>query len=146
MSDLRIEKPLDDAALADWRRVHNTVIPTHPLSLADARDRAVRHVLEVAYAGDELVGCSTVRPPVDGTRTATVIARVLPGHRRRGYGTELYRRGLARARELGAETVETVVLSSNEDGLHFAERQGFFELERYTLPGEPVEWVDLRLA
>ncbi|NGO80666.1 GNAT family N-acetyltransferase [Streptomyces sp. YC504] len=146
MSDLRIEKPVHDAALADWRRVHNTVIPAHPLSLADARDRAVRHHLEVAYAGEELVGCSTVRPPVEGSRTATVIARILPVHRRQGYGTELYRRGLERARELGAETVETVVLSSNEDGLRFAERHGFVVLERYTLPGSPVEWVDLRLA
>ncbi|MFI6939892.1 GNAT family N-acetyltransferase [Streptomyces sp. NPDC050418] len=145
-TNLRIEKPVDDAALADWRRVHNTVIPTHPLSLADARDRSVRHRLEVAYLDGDLVGCSTVRPPEEGSRTATAIARVLPGHRRQGFGEELYRRALAQARELGAEAVETVVLASNEDGLRFAVRRGFTEIERYVLPGSIVEWIDLRLA
>ncbi len=144
--DLRIEKPLDDAALADWRRVHNTVVPPHPLSLADARDRSVRHVLEVAYLGEELVGCSTVRPPADDSRTATVIARVLPDHRRQGFGAELYRRGLERARELGAEVVETVVLADNGDGIRFAERHGFVEFDRYTLEGRSEVWIDLRLG
>ncbi|SDJ91069.1 GNAT family N-acetyltransferase [Streptomyces indicus] len=144
---LRIHSPRDDRALADWRRVHNTVIPHHPLSLADARDRSVRHHLEVAYLGEDLVGCTTVRPPADDSRTATVIARVLPGHRRKGFGAELYRRGLARARALGAEIIETVVLAENEEGLRFALQRGFVETERYVLvPGDTVEWVDLRLA
>nr|WP_308120689.1 GNAT family N-acetyltransferase [Streptomyces bambusae] len=116
------------------------------LSLDEVRERAGRHHLEVAYVGDLLVGCTTVRPPEDGTRTATVIARVLPAHRGRGIGRELYARGLARARELGAETIETVVLSSNEDGLHFALGHGFVETERYLLPGDTIPWIDLRLT
>ncbi|GAA3165554.1 MULTISPECIES: GNAT family N-acetyltransferase [Streptomyces] len=144
MSRLRIVPPADDAALRDWRHVHNTVIPTHALSLDDARERAARHRLEVAHLDGALVGCSTVRPPVDGT--ATVIARVLAPYRGRGHGTELYARGLERARQLGAETVETVVLASNEDGLRFALRNGFVETERYLLPGDTIPWIDLRLA
>ncbi|MEU6483768.1 GNAT family N-acetyltransferase [Streptomyces sp. NPDC046887] len=142
---LRIVSPEDEAALGDWLHVHNTVIPTHHLTLDEARDRAGRHRLEVAYLGDTVVGSSTVRPPADDTRAATVIARVLPGHRGRGFGGRLYARGLDRARRLGAETVETVVLSSNEDGLRFARKHGFAETERYVLPGETVPWVDLRL-
>ncbi|HYJ66052.1 MAG TPA: GNAT family N-acetyltransferase [Nocardioidaceae bacterium] len=56
-------------------------------------------------------------------------------HRRQGFGEELYARGLDRARELGAKVIVTVVLSSNEDGLRFAHKHGFVEVERYVLPG-----------
>ncbi|GAA3377184.1 hypothetical protein GCM10020367_51870 [Streptomyces sannanensis] len=83
MSDLRMEQPDSDAEFEDWQYVHNTIIPTHILSLDEIRERARRNHLEVAYLGDVLVGCSTVRPP-DETLTATVIARVLPAHRGRG--------------------------------------------------------------
>ena len=135
----------DDATLRDWQHVHNATIPAHQLSLEEVRERAGRNHLEVAYLGAVLVGCSTVRPPTDDTRTATVIARVLAAHRGQGLGEELYARGLSQARELGAEVVETVVLSSNEDGLRFAHRHGFVETQRYVLPRETVPWVDLRL-
>ena len=146
MSDLRIQQPDGDATLKDWQHVHNVIIPTHLLSLEEVRERAQRHHLEVAYVGDELIGCSTVRPPAGDTLTATVIARVLAAHRGQGFGEELYARGLDRARELGAEVIETVVLSSNEDGLRFALKHGFVETERYLLPGDSIPWIDLRLA
>ncbi|PNE40500.1 GNAT family N-acetyltransferase [Streptomyces noursei] len=146
MSDLRFQQPDDDVALRDWQYVHNVIIPTHILSMEQIRERAQRHHLEVAYLGDVLVGCSTVRPPSDDTLTATVIARVLAPHRGQGFGEELSARGLNRARELGAEVIETVILSSNEDGLRFAHKHGFAEIERYLLPGETIPWIDLRLA
>lgn len=132
--------------LKDWQYAHNVIIPTHSLCLDEVRERAQRHHLEIAYLGDDLVGCSTVRPPTDETRTATVIARVLAPHRRQGFGGELYARGVNRARELGAEVIETVVLSSNEDGLRFALKHGFVETERYLLPGDTIPWIDLRLS
>jgi GNAT superfamily N-acetyltransferase len=75
---------------------------------------------------------------------ATVIARVLPEYRRRGFGTALYERGLTHARVLGAKTIETCVLAANEDGLRFAEKRGFAEVERYVLDDGNEEWVDLR--
>ncbi|MFG2825919.1 GNAT family N-acetyltransferase [Streptomyces sp. NPDC048434] len=146
MSDLRIQQPDDDATLKDWQHVHNVIIPTHLLSLDEVRERAQRHHLEVAYSGDDLIGCSTVRAPTDDTLTVTVIARVLAAHRGQGFGEELYARGLSRARELGAEVIETVVLSSNEDGLRFARNHGFVEIERYLLPGDSIPWIDLRLS
>ncbi|WP_331719581.1 GNAT family N-acetyltransferase [Streptomyces virginiae] len=146
MSDLRIQRPDGDAMLKDWQYAHNVIIPTHSLCLDEVRERAQRHHLEIAYLGDDLVGCSTVRPPTDETRTATVIARVLAPHRRQGFGGELYARGVNRARELGAEVIETVVLSSNEDGLRFALKHGFVETERYLLPGDTIPWIDLRLS
>jgi GNAT superfamily N-acetyltransferase len=146
VTGLRIEPVDHEDSLKDWLHVHNTVVPTHHLTLDEVRERAGRNRLEVAYVGDVLVGCSTVRPPTDGTATATVIARVLGPYRRRGFGEALYERALRCARGLGAEVIETVVLESNPDGLRFAHRHGFVEVERYLLPGETVHWIDLRLA
>ncbi|MFJ4850900.1 MULTISPECIES: GNAT family N-acetyltransferase [unclassified Streptomyces] len=145
MPQLRIEQPHGDDALRDWQRVHNEIIPTAVLSLDDVRERAGRNHLEVAYLGDDAVGCTTVRPPEGDEAAATVIARVLPAHRGRGFGAQLYARGLGTARGMGAGVVETVVLASNEAGLRFAERHGFVEVERYVLPGDTIPFVTLRL-
>ncbi|MDX3760144.1 GNAT family N-acetyltransferase [Streptomyces mirabilis] len=146
MSTLTFQQADDEAGLKDWQYVHNVIVPPAAMSLDEVRERSGRNHLEVVYLGDVLVGCSTVRPPKDGGSTATVIARVLSGHRRQGFGEELYERGLKQARALGADVIETVVLASNEDGLRFAVQRGFVEIERYVLPGETAEWVDLRLA
>ncbi|WP_344213034.1 GNAT family N-acetyltransferase [Kribbella sancticallisti] len=142
---LRIEPVSDDATLRDWQHVHNEIIPTDPLSLDDIRERARRNRLTVAYSGELLVGCSTVRPPSDETTAATVIVRVLPEHRRRGFGTAMYESELAEARDLAA-TIETIILESNQDGLRFAEKHGFVEFERYVLPGATIAYLTLRLA
>jgi GNAT superfamily N-acetyltransferase len=132
--------------LEQWRHVHNVIVPPAAMSLDEVRARAARYRLENAYVGDVLVGCSTVRPPEGEEAVATVIARVLPEYRGRGYGTALYDRGLAHARVLGARVVETCVLAANEDGLRFAVARGFVETERYVLDGEGDLWVDLRLG
>lgn len=68
-----------------------------------------------------------------------------PRCRSGGCCEQLYQRGLAEARRLGAQVVDTVVLASNEDGLRFALHHGFVELERYVLPGDTIPFVDLRL-
>ncbi|MDT0410960.1 MULTISPECIES: GNAT family N-acetyltransferase [Streptomyces] len=133
---LHVEQPHGDDALGDWRHVHNAVIPVQPLSLAEVRERAERNHLDLARAGGVLVGSTTVRPPKDGV--ATVIARVLPAHRRRGYGTELYAHALHQARALGATAIETCVLASNEDGPRYARVHGFTEIDRYVLPGSTI--------
>lgn len=135
-----------EAALRDWQHIHNLIIPVSPLSAGDIRARAHRNHLEVAYLGGTAVGCSTVRPPADGTATATVIARVLPQHRRHGFGEQIYQRALAKAHELGAHIIETVILASNDDGLRFAERHGFTETARHILPGDTTAYVGLRLT
>ena len=149
MSGLRFEQVQpagDGVTLRDWQHVHNLIIPADPLPADEIAVRAQRNHLEVAYLDRVAVGCSTVRPPADGTAAATVIARVLPDHRRQGFGEQIYLRALARARESGAEVIETVVLASNEDGLRFARQHGFVETDRYVLPGDTIPFVDLRLA
>lgn len=132
--------------LRDWRHVHNVIVPPAAMTLDEVRERSGRNRLENAYLGDVLVGCSTVRPPEGEDAVATVIARVLPGHRGAGIGTALYDKGLAHARVLGARAIETVVLAANEDGVRFAERLGFTETERYVLPDETDLWLTLRLT
>ena len=134
----------DDDALDDWRRIHNEIIPTAPLSAPDVRERAGRNHLEVAYLDGVAVGCSTVRAPADDA--VVVIARVLPAYRRRGFGEQIYRRALRKARESGAKHIDTVVLASNEDGLRFAVKHGFTEIDRYLLPGDVIPFIDLRWA
>jgi len=147
--DLRFETVRPDSGddvRADWRHVHNVIIPTAPLSAGEVRERAQRNRLTVTYLGGTLVGCSTVRPPAGDWATATVIVRVLPEHRRRGFGGRMYAEALTAARELGARTVETVVLAANEEGLRFAERHGYAEIDRYVLDGDTIPFIDLRLA
>ncbi|MFC9911517.1 GNAT family N-acetyltransferase [Streptomyces sp. NPDC127197] len=146
VSGVRIEAVEGEAMLEEWRHVHNVIVPPAALSLDEVRERSGRYRLENAYVGDVLVGCSTVRPPEGETGVVTVIARVLPEWRGRGIGTLLYENGLAHARVLGADAVETCVLAVNEDGLRFAGARGFVEVERYVLDGERDEWVDLRLS
>jgi len=146
MTDIRIEPVADETGLRDWRHVHNLIVPPAAMSLDEVRERSGRNRLENAYLGDTLVGCSTVRPPQGEDAVATVIARVLPEFRRRGYGVALYENGLTRARALGAGGIETVVLAANADGVRFAEARGFVETERYVLDGETDLWITLRLA
>ncbi|WP_210588932.1 GNAT family N-acetyltransferase [Streptomyces sp. GESEQ-35] len=143
---LRLEPVAGDAMLEQWRHVHNVIVPPAAMDPDEVRERSGRYRLENAYLGDELVGCSTVRPPEGEEAVATVIARVLPAYRRRGFGKALYEKGLAHARVLGAGVIETCVLAVNEGGVRFAEARGFVEVERYVLPGENDLWIDLRLA
>ncbi|TCC27050.1 GNAT family N-acetyltransferase [Kribbella speibonae] len=146
MSELRIVPVEDDQTLLDWQLVHNEIIPTAALSVEEIRERVTRNVLEVAYDGDVLVGCSTVRPPAEEeTSAAVVIARVLPAYRRRGFGTSIYEHCLRRGRELG-DGIETHILSSNEDGVRFAKAHGFVEVETYLLPGDTIPFIELRLG
>jgi GNAT superfamily N-acetyltransferase len=131
--------------LDDWRSIHNTIIPTAPLSPADVAERAARSRLTLAYASGQLVGSATMRPPSEPDRVATVIVRILPEHRRRGFGAAYLEAELAHARAAGAMRIETVVLESNTDGLSFALAHGFVEHDRYLLAGDTIRFIDLHL-
>ncbi|MFG2628192.1 hypothetical protein [Streptomyces sp. NPDC048473] len=54
---------------------------------------------------------------------------------------EIHARRLERASALGADAIETVVLPSDADGLRFALKHGFVEVERYLLPGGTNPWI-----
>jgi GNAT superfamily N-acetyltransferase len=141
---LRVE-PAPPDHLEDWRRIHNEIIATAPLSEADVAERATRNRLTLAYDGDVLVGNATVRQP-DEDGGVTVIVRILPAHRRRGLGSSYLAHELAEARAGTPAAIGTVVLASNEDGLAFALAHGFVEVERYLLDGDTIPFIDLRLV
>ncbi|WP_344315482.1 GNAT family N-acetyltransferase [Fodinicola feengrottensis] len=141
---MRIE-PVDERTLHDWREVHNVIIPNAALSVEEVRERIGQNHLTVAYVDDTLVGCATVRPPAGPDRTATVIVRVLAAHRRRGYGQRFYESELARAYELGAGAIETVVLVTNVDGVRFAQSRAFVEVDRYFPEDGSAAFLTMRL-
>jgi RimJ/RimL family protein N-acetyltransferase len=138
--------PVGPDTVSLWRDIHNAVIPAHHLTSDDVQERRTRNHLTLAYAGAELVGNATIRPPQPGSKTATVIVRILPEYRRQGLGSEYLAAMLAEAHGMGAQRIETVVLASNGDGLAFAGRHGFVESGRYVLDGETATYVDLYLA
>ena len=142
---LRVERAAPDR-LREWRKIHNQIIPTSPLSEEEVAERATRHHLTVAYVGDTLVGCGTVRPPVGESRTATVIVRVLEAFRGRGLGTAYLDAAMADTRALSPDRIETVVLETNVAGLAFAHKHGFVEHDRYVVDGQTIPFVDLHLG
>lgn len=128
-----------------WRHIHNLIIPPHPLTEDDVRERLTRNRLTLAYDTGTLVGNATIRPPEPDTMTATVIVRILPEHRRKGFGSEYLAAVLADARGMRARRIVTVVLAANGEGLLFAARHGFVEYNRYVVDGH-AEYVELALA
>jgi GNAT superfamily N-acetyltransferase len=138
--------PVGPDAVTLWRDIHNAVIPAHALTSDEVLERRKRNSLTLAYDGDALVGNATIGPPRPDTMTATVIVRILPEYRSRGFGSEYLGAMLAEARDMGARRIGTVVLASNQDGLAFAVRHGFVEFDRYVLDGDTAEYVDLYLA
>ncbi|MEZ5096569.1 MAG: GNAT family N-acetyltransferase [Nocardioides sp.] len=135
----------DGPLLEQWRAIHNTIIPTAPLSTDDVAERSTRHRLTLAYVDQQLVGNATVRPPQLPDAVATVIVRILPEHRRNGFGSAYLQAELDQARAMGAGRIETVVLASNTDGLAFAQAHGFIEHDRYLLNGDSIPFVALHL-
>lgn len=132
---------VDDDNAEDWRVLHNTIIPAHPLTAEDVAASRQRYRLTLAYVDDQLVGNATLRPPVWPDQQATVIVRIAPAVRRQGLGTEYSQIVVREARELGAKSVATVVLADNVGGVPFALRAGLVEVERYCVDG--AEYIDL---
>jgi GNAT superfamily N-acetyltransferase len=132
--------------LADWQSIHNVIIPTSPLSVPAVAERSGRYRLTLGYHDADLVGNATLRPPADDVPMATVIVRILPEFRGRGFGSQYLESVLSDARSLGAQRIETQVLASNADGLSFAQNRGFVEFNRYLLDGHSIPFIELYLA
>lgn len=145
MSDLEFTRVTDDQTADLWTQVHNQIIPSDPLTVAQVVERSKLYALDLATLDGTTVGCSTVRPVVDD-ELVTVIVRILPTYRRRGLGSALLAHALTHARAWDADHIQTIVHGSNVDGLEFALQRGFVETDRYTLDGESVPYIHLATA
>jgi GNAT superfamily N-acetyltransferase len=125
--------------LERWREVHNIIIPPMPLTADDVAERSQRYELTVAFADHVLVGNATLRAPADGA--VTLIVRILPEHRRQGFGGEYFEVLLDQESAKAATRITTVVLVTNVDGLDFARHRGFEVTSRYDING--VDFVEM---
>lgn len=137
-ADVRRVVPGDDAALAEYVRIRNTVAPENTDSLEQVAWQAV------TYPGD---GARFLAH--DGTGAAVGTATtgriwmygpeyerwwlglwVLPEARGRGLGSALFAACSAAAREAGKRGFDTEVSAVHEDGLRFLANRGFVETDR----------------
>jgi len=95
--------PATGELLADWRVVHNNVIPPVQLSTEEVAESAIRNDLTVGWVDGILVGNATVRAAQDGV--TTVIVRSLSEHRRHGLGSEYLQAVVNQTRTSWAEQI-----------------------------------------
>lgn len=133
--------PASGPLLEQWRAVHNDVIRPTQLTGEEVVELALRNYLTLAYDDVTLVGNATVRAARDGE--VTVIVRILHEYRRRGFGSEYLGAMVKYAHASQVQKINTIVLVDNVEGLAFAIRHGFAEIERYEMSG--TDFIELTL-
>jgi mycothiol synthase len=127
MTTLRVAA--SPADLETWATLKSTVVPNEPVTAEQmaANDEEGRLLL-LAELDGAAVGCGIAAPSHFGGR-AFVAARVLPGHRRRGVGTELLRELSEHARSLGRDGINAFVYADEPHSIAFAEHFGLAEAD-----------------
>jgi mycothiol synthase len=148
MTTLRVAASPSD--LETWASLKSTVVPNEPVTAEQivASDEEGRLLL-LAELDGAAVGCGIAAPSHFGGR-AFVAARVLPGHRRRGIGSELLRALSEHARSLGRDGVNAFVYADEPHSIAFAEHFGLaeadYQLEQVRVIGdEPAPRTGLEL-
>ena len=128
-----IRRAETDAQLAAWIGVWNALTPREPsVSVETIRRRLEREpqrLYLLALEHDEPVGIGFAGPSQSPERTALVV-RVVPGHRRRGIGSELLELLLRHARGLEPPNVSGMVFADDHDSVSWATNRGFEEYDR----------------
>ena len=127
-----IRRAETDADLASWCEVWNAITPREPTRLEDVKRRIERQperLYLVALEGDEVVGLGFCGPSQSPERTAIVV-RVLPEHRRRGFGSDLLDRVVAHAAQLEPPRVSGMVFEDDPDSIAWVTNRGFEEYDR----------------
>ena len=125
-----------------WRQVRIAVLPyERTASVAELRASESPERLVVLARVDGTVVGHGLCDRADSAGAGSVIPRVLPEHRRRGYGTALLERLISHVEELGFPTLRAS--ADDEGSLAFAHRFGFTEVNReveqtYRIEG-PIE-------
>ena len=127
-----IRRAETDADLAAWCEVWNAITPREPNELETVKRRLERQperLYLVAFEGDEAVGLGFCGPSQSPERTAIVVC-VLPEHRRRGVGSELFDQVVAHAPQLGRPHVSGMVDEDDPESIAWVTNRGFEESGR----------------
>lgn len=111
----------------------NEVWPQHAVTMdeVDSFKRAVvAHADRLALLDDEPAGSGFVAIQPQRPNVGLALITVLPGRRRRGVGTALYRELSRWCAAQGLVTIEARVEEDDEESLGYAQRRGFVEVER----------------
>lgn len=129
MIELRVAE--SDGELADWCRVRKLVVANEAEPTVEdmRRTETPDRLLLLAYDDGELAGSGIAGKSSLGSR-AFVAPRVVPGLRRRGVGTALFRRLAAHGASLGVTELVALVDGDDPGSLDFARRLGFEEVDR----------------
>ncbi|HEV2902128.1 MAG TPA: GNAT family N-acetyltransferase [Gaiellaceae bacterium] len=127
-----IRRAETDADLAAWCGVWNAITPREPNTVEVVRRRLERQperLYLLAEEDGEVVGTGFAGPSQSPERTALDV-RVLPGHRRRGIGSELLDRLVEHASGLGPERVSGMLFEDDPESIAWARKRGFEESGR----------------
>ena len=129
MSDLTIRPATSDADLESWNRVRRIVLPDEPIATVEQM-RAMAAEPDRVYLLAELDGETVGHGLASDSNLADgfTMPRILPGFRRRGYGSAVLEALLEQHRAAGRRTVASH--AQDEGSLAFALRHGFEEVDR----------------
>lgn len=133
MAEISLRAGAGDDDLAVSVGIYNATWPLDAISLEEAQafnDRMDGSEETIAFLDGEPVGSGVAAVfPSLPDRTFTLIT-VLPGSRRRGVGTALYRAVSSWARGRGHDTLRTRAREDDPAGVNYALKRGFAELGR----------------
>jgi mycothiol synthase len=127
MSDITIRRAESDADLAAWNLVRRIVLPDEPIGTVEQlRESTSQRVYLLAEVGGEVVGHGVASD--SNLADGFAMPRVLPEHRRRGFGSALLDAILEIQLAAGRRSLAS---HAQDDGsLAFAIRHGFEEVDR----------------
>jgi mycothiol synthase len=127
-----IRRAMTDADLAGWCDVWTAITPREPISVEQVRQRLAREperLYLVAEMDGSIVGAGFAGPSQSAGRIALAV-RVLPEHRRRGIGSELYEGVMAHAQASEPDWVSGMVEEDDLESIDWTQRRGFEEYGR----------------
>ncbi|HEX6868919.1 MAG TPA: GNAT family N-acetyltransferase [Candidatus Limnocylindrales bacterium] len=129
MSELTVRRATNDADLEKWNRVRRIVVPDEPSStLEQLRSMAAEpdRVFFLAELDGETVGSGVASD--SNLADGFAMPRILPPHRRRGFGTALLEALLDHHVAVGHRTVSS--RAEDDVAFAFATHHGFVEIDR----------------
>jgi GNAT superfamily N-acetyltransferase len=142
MSDLTIRPAMSDADLEAWNRVRRIVVPDEPITTIDQM-RSMAAEPDRVYLLAELDGETVGSGLASDSNLADGFAmpRILPDHRRRGFGSAVL--GVILDTHVAAGRHSVASHAQDEGALAFSLHHGFEEIDRQVelvraiTPGEP---------